>query len=305
MVVSNFLTLATALVVALVLIPLLRLTLAPLWGGTRLGPRAGAAAQAGALAVFVAVAALLPMGGDGIAVAWSDARLGLGLVLAAGLLLVAMTEDYRRLGLVARLALQACFALTATLVGLRPSGVEPALLSCLTGTVLLVVCANAFRGLDATDGLAAGTACIVAAFLAVAANWLGAHEWTDLNLGLCGALLGLVAFDLAGGRFKASLGEAGCLFVGFLVGASLLRFSAAAIPGTRPALALVLALPVLEWIMSARRAKRGVSSENASAHHIYDLLLHLGLGRRQALILCWTAAGVSGLAMLRFLRLLG
>jgi len=308
-------TFGTALLVALVLIPLFHLLLAPFWGpcgiAVRTGFRSGlaspsgVASRAGGVGVFLAVVALVPTGGDGIAVNCGDTRLALGMLLAAGLLVVGMTEDYRRLGSGARLATQGAFALTAACAGLQPAGVASTFLACLAGAVILVAAANALRGLDTVDGLAAGTGALAAAFLALIAHRLGAPECCDLNLGLSGALLTLLGFNLSRSRFKVFLGEGGCLAVGFLLGVSLLLLSAPAPPATRSALGLVLLLPLADGLVTlGRHLRRGQPQGRESRDHLHDILLDCGLGWRQTLILLWGAALVAGLATLRLLHLL-
>lgn len=299
---SDLLTFGTALAVALALIPLFRLALIPL---TRGGPAATSRvtrARIGSLSVFIAVAILLPMGGDGLAVRWSDARLALGMLLAAGLMVVGMTKDYRALEHRPRLALQAAFGFTATLVGLRPAGIAPDIVACGIGAAMLVGCSNALRFVDAQAGLAAAGAAITAAFLALAAHLLGVHEWCDLNLGLSGALLALLAFNQFGGRFKVDLGESGCLCVGFLFGLTLIRLSSAALPGTRPALALFVALPIIEALFTAGRHH---FARPRNIEHLYDLLFALGLSKLQALILFSAVTAVTSIAALRLLHLVG
>jgi UDP-GlcNAc:undecaprenyl-phosphate GlcNAc-1-phosphate transferase len=304
--ISNLFTFVTALGVALLLIPLFRLALIPLSRhGTMQLPH-DVAARIGSIAVFLAVAMLLPMGGDGLAVRFADGRLALGLLLAAGMLVTGMTSEYRRLEPLQRLFLQGAFACTATLVGLRPSGVAPEFIACCTGVAILVVCSNAPRVLDDCDGLAAGCGAILAAFLALAAHRLGVLEWCDLNLGLCGALLALTGFSLSHGRFKVCLGDSGCLCLGFMLGLTLLRLSAAAVPGTRLALAFCLGVPLLETLYSLARRTTLRDIFRLDAHeHLHDRLCAAGLTPRQTLVLYWAATALTGLATLRGLHLIG
>jgi hypothetical protein len=291
--ISGLLTVATALGVALVLVPLLCLAFAPPGRGGGPALRRDTAARIGSSSVFLAVAVLVPMGGDGLAVRWSDARLGLGLLLAAGLLVVSMTGEYRRLDRRQRLLLQGGFAFTATLLGLQPAGVTPPVVACGIGTLLLLGCCNATVALRGPDGFAAGALSVSAAFLALAAALLGVPEWSDLNLGLCGALVALAGFQLGSSRFKVDLGDSGHLCVGFLIGLSLLRLSAAAAPGTRLALVLFLALPIVD-----------IALARACRPSIYALLHARGLTAARTVLLLWLLTAVTDLAAIRLLHLI-
>ncbi|MFQ5600021.1 MAG: hypothetical protein ACE5G2_05655 [Candidatus Krumholzibacteriia bacterium] len=299
------LTTLTALIVATILIPLLRVVLAPLLGVEPQPITNRLPAAAGSASVLLAVVALIPMGGDGLVVAVGNSRLALGMLLALGLLVLGTTRSYRRLEARQRLWLQAGFAVMATLVGLLPSGVSPAPVAHATGVLILLVSMNTLGHLDSLDGLAAGSAALATAFLALIAQGLGAPEWSDLNLGLCGALLALLAFNLAGGRFRAELGAGGGLAVGFLLGVSLLALSEQAVPGSRPFLALPLALPFMNLLVVVLgRGASGRPFDDDRRDRIHELLLDFGLTSRQVLALSWTLSATTGLAALRLLDLL-
>lgn len=301
---SGLLTWATALAVALVLLPTFRAAfVSPRFGGV-LRLRRDASTRAGVAGILLAVLCLLPMGGDGLVVGWTDARLAIGLLLSAGLAVLALSRDYKNLDRRRHLAIQTLFALTATAVGLRPAGVTPDVVACGVGALLLVASANALRTLDSCEGLAAGTAAVVAACFAVVAEHASLPEWRDLSLALCGALLALLPFDCRRGPHRVALGEAGCLVVGFLLGLILLRLSAGVAPGTRAGLGLSYALPLLHGVWMAARAlwpEHWVDRPE----HFFELLLDAGIPVWRMRILLWLATAVLALGSLRWLHVIG
>ena len=146
-------TIITALLVAIVLIPVLRLVFTPDPGNGNVQPPTGkrrrgrsraaqspaappplvdpeeasrrAGSMAGGLGVLFAVAALVPMGGDGFLLRIVEPRLAMAMLLALGLMLLGMTQSYQNLGGRQRLWLQLAFASTAAVIGLIPAGIRP------------------------------------------------------------------------------------------------------------------------------------------------------------------------------------
>lgn len=300
---SSLLTWATALGVAMVLLPACRAVFVSARIGGALRLRRNASTRAGVLGILLAVLCLLPMGGDGFVVDWGDARLAVGLLLATALAIVALSRDYRALDMRRRLALQGLFAVTAVCTGLQPAGVSPPIVACGVGALLVVACANALRTLDGLEGLAPGTAAIVAACFAVVAEHAGLPEWRDLSLALCGALLALLPFSCTRGPHRIALGDPGCLVVGFLLGLVLLRVSGGVAPGTRHALGIPWALPALHAAWLAARALWPQRLARSS-ERFYEVLLDAGIPAWRSRFLLWLATAVLSLLSLRLLHVL-
>jgi UDP-N-acetylmuramyl pentapeptide phosphotransferase/UDP-N-acetylglucosamine-1-phosphate transferase len=292
-------TLVTALALTIVCIPALRIVLHSLRLDTLWSLRRGSALAAGGLGVFLAVTLLLPMGGDGLVIPWSDAQVGVVLLLAAGLLVAGTRESWVQVPWKQRWLLQVVFAIAAAHSGARLGGCHSRLVAEVAGVAVLLVATHAITLLDTLDGLAAGCGAILASCLGVAAVCVNAPEWSDLALGLTGALVALLGFDLGAHRFKTQLGPGGARCVGFLFGATLLHLSQFLPPETRPSLALPLALPLLEAMVRCAHALWP-----RSAAHLSSALAAAGITHLKILILLWTATALSGLAMLRFTNLL-
>jgi len=324
-------TIATALLVAVVLIPVLRLVFTPSPAGADVPARPGkrrtlqrsgleessdplqadslhAGAMAGGLGVLLAVAALVPMGGDGFLLDIIEPRLAVAMALALGLLLVGMTRTYERLDGRQRLWLQLGFAITASVAGLVPAGVRPDWIAHVLGAVFLVACMNSLHGLDSADGLSTVVGAIAAAVMAFVASTSGSPNWGDLNLGLCGALLALLAYNMTHGRLRAELGPGGTLSVGFLLGASILRLGEQAAPPDRLWLMLPLTLPLLNLatILLVRHIRnRPLDAGSPSrTDHLHLQLLRAGLTVSQVFILYTTASTIAALVSLQALGLI-
>ena len=325
-------TIATSLLVAVVLIPVLRLIFTPTpvvaeipdrpskgRALRRARPEDGsptnfetdslrAGAMAGGLGVLLSVAVLVPVGGDGFLLNIVEPRLAIAMLLALGLLLVGMTRTYQRWNGRQRFWLQLAFAATASVAGLIPSGVRPEGFAYVIGALFLVASMNALRALDSAEGLASLIGAITASVMALVASSSGTQAWGDLNLGLCGALLALLAYNLTHGRFRAELGTGGTLAVGFLLGASMLRLGEQTVPTDRVWLALPMAIPLLNlaFVLLARHIhNRPLDIECPTARdHLHHQLLRAGLTVPQVAILFATTTGLTALVSLQFLGLL-
>lgn len=300
---SSLATFGAGLASTLLLVPALRVAIASARRPAAARRRRRVVPAVGGSSVMLGVLLLVPMGGDGLFVAWSDARLGAGLCLAVGLFVLACTPAYRALPGWQRVLLHGLFALGAVAAGLRPAGSCSELAAFGIGAAWIVGCTHALGAFARVDGLAAGCGAIAATFVAVASLLLGAPDWGDLDLGLAGALLALLAYELSGGRFRATLGEAGSLGVGFLLGLACLRLAESVHPAARPAFALLLAPPALELALQLAHRFRP-RHDAAPELHLHAAFCRLGLSPFRATVLLWSASAVSGLAALRLLGLL-
>jgi UDP-N-acetylmuramyl pentapeptide phosphotransferase/UDP-N-acetylglucosamine-1-phosphate transferase len=264
--------------------------------------------MSGGLGVLLAVAVLVPVGGDGFLLPIVESRLAIAMAIALGLLLVGMTRTYQRLNGRQRFWLQLAFATTAAIAGLIPSGVRPDGMAHVLGALFLVVSMNALRSFDSADGLASVIGAITAAVLALVASSSGAQAWGDLNLGLCGALMALLAYNVTHGRFRAELGTGGTLAVGFLLGASMLRLGEQTVPNDRVWLALPMALPLLNLacVLVLRHIRnRPLDIEcHITRDHLHHQLRRVGLSTPQVVILVVTTTALMALVSLQFLGLL-
>ncbi len=198
------------------------------------GKRRRRGPSAGTVVVFATVAGAL-----GLAPPSGTALRLVGVAILLGAVgVVADRRSRRPLRPALRVGAEAAAAAAAVLLGLETgvTGTTATNLALVVGFVVAVV--ESLRLLDAAPRAAAVVAIPgVAAIAAIAAD-TGHYGVTTIALALAGGLVGLVA---AGTRQAFWLGEAGCLFSGFLLATLLVAVS----PATPAPLSLVVLLPVV------------------------------------------------------------
>jgi UDP-GlcNAc:undecaprenyl-phosphate GlcNAc-1-phosphate transferase len=241
-------------------------------------------------------------------------RVGLLALLAGGglMVLVGLVDDVRGLRWSSKLGLQMVAALVlygggwrVLSLGLPGVGVVEVghwSLALTVGWVVFVT--NAVNLIDGLDGLACGVALVAS----LAATWLlGSSSGPErvVAVSLAGALLGFLWFNI--NPALIFMGDAGSLFVGFLLAAVTLRVGQHGSPETFPLVpAMLVAVPFADTsyaiVRRALGAARGTRSivqflKQARARlfapdhgHIHHLLIQLGLSPRQAVGLLWGAA---------------
>ncbi len=232
-----------------------------------------------------------------------DARPLLGLTCAAvPVLALGVLDDRHGVGPWAKLAVQACAALTLTVFGYgvplltNPFG-EPFVTGALSLplTVLwVVVLTNAVNLIDGLDGLAAGVVGI-----ACAALWATARSHGDFYVMFIAALLlGACGGFLWWNRPPARvfMGDTGSQFLGLTLAAlSLLenRKGTAALTLLLPIVAL--GVPIADSALAlVRRLVRGQHVFRGDAGHIHHRLLDAGLSPRAALAVLWGLSTMFG-----------
>jgi UDP-GlcNAc:undecaprenyl-phosphate GlcNAc-1-phosphate transferase len=246
----------------------------------------------------------------------------IGVLIGSSLLLVVgMLDDIRGVPALSKLAFQMLAAVVLYQWGWRVEHLGlPGLGSWTVGVLSLpltvvwvVAVTNAFNLIDGLDGLAAGIALVAAvAICALAAP--GHPIVTLLAAALIGALAGFMWFNLSPALIF--MGDAGSLFVGFVVAALTLRAGTLGPDGTFPLVpALVVAVPLLDTGIAILRRARGPRPKSMSGlafvrdalrrvfvpdgQHVHHRLILAGLSTRQAVAALWllalafAAAGVT------------
>ena len=199
---------------------------------------------------------------------------------AAALGAVGLIDDDRSLHASVRLGAQAAAAALVLTVGVRVHVTEILVLDVLLTIVWIVGITNALNLLDNMDGLASGVAAAASGGVFVLAAISGQEDIARLAAGTCGASLAFLAYN----KRPASIfmGDAGSLFLGFLLSVSVLGVDPALNP---PAAYLVplllLALPVADTAMViTARLRRGRPITEGGRDHISHRLVarHMGPG---------------------------
>lgn len=246
----------------------------------------------GGVAIYVAVVATVALGIERYELSELLGILaGATLVAASGL-----WDDRFQLGVVAKLAIQG-----AAVVVVSASGVRTALpmsfgWAFAVSIVWVLGITNAFNLVDNLDGLCSGVGAVASlSFLVLA--WLNGQY---LVAGFAAALLGACLGFFVHNRSPASIfmGDAGSLFIGFLMAALglKLRSRTGAPWGAGLAPILVLGVPIFDTLLvSFSRLRRGLNpATSPGTDHLSHRLLRLGFTRRGAAGAHYVATAVLG-----------
>jgi UDP-GlcNAc:undecaprenyl-phosphate/decaprenyl-phosphate GlcNAc-1-phosphate transferase len=293
------LTLAAALVAALVITPVVRrlahqFNLLDHPGEHRKVhrvpvPRLGGVAMVMAFAVGVALATIGT--GDLDAAGLRPNRAPAILAGVALLLVLGIVDDTRGMRAVVKLVVQVAAAVVAAALGLTierlhlPWGVlELGALSLPLTLAWIVGVINAVNLIDGLDGLASGVVLTVLGAFGV----LAAVDGPDPTLYIVAATVGAAAGFLAYNLHPASIimGDTGSMFLGFVVaaiGISLTQDGSQPVAPWVPAVAL--GVPILDTLWAiVRRTARGAAFYVADRGHIHHQLLRVGFSQRDAML---------------------
>jgi UDP-GlcNAc:undecaprenyl-phosphate/decaprenyl-phosphate GlcNAc-1-phosphate transferase len=165
-------------------------------------------------------------------------------------------------------------------------------------TVVGVVGAiNAMNMADGMDGLAGGLALVAVIALAGFA-WLGGlNAELSLLLILAGALVGFLFYNARTpwrSRAGVFMGDAGSMFLGFLLAWFMVRLTQGDTAPMTPVVALwIFALPLIDTLtVMSRRMLEGRSPFKPDRQHLHHILLLVGFSVPQAGAIMLTVAGV-------------
>ena len=169
----------------------------------------------------------------------------------------------------------------------------------LFGVLWLVAVVNAYNFMDGIDGIVGGTAILNALFLAALVGPLAQAVGGAGLAALGAATAGFLVWNLSPARIF--LGDSGSHFVGFYLGAVALYTEPIGGSGyVAFAVAAVVFTPFLfdTALTLARRTRAGKNVFDAHREHIYQRITPDPAKHRQASIVYYALAAVSGLAAL-------
>lgn len=214
------------------------------------------------------------------------------LMIAAGLLLglVGLADDVRPLPRTLRLTAQIAVAIAAYIYGFGVSTTAHDWIDISLTILWIVGITNAFNLLDNMDGVSAGLAGIAALTFAAMGLLNDLPILPTIAASLSGAALGFLKHNRH--PAKVFMGDAGSLFLGFLVGllAMRLRFDAPR-EVTFLVPVVVLGIPILDTalvVFSRLRHQRPVFL--GGRDHIAHRLVMTGLSTRTAVYLMYLTA---------------
>lgn len=219
------------------------------------------------------------------------------VILGAALFVggVGLVDDWRTLQPAPRLASQivASTALWMAGVQLTPFGWAP--LDFAATVFVVVAVTNSLNLLDNMDGMVPGTAAIAAAFFFAVAFWQGQILVALLGATLAGACLGFLPYNL--GPARIFLGDAGTLFIGFILATIAIKIDLPGYPFiTRAAVPwLILAVPLFDTsLVVFSRLRGGRPVFQGATDHSSHRIVALGATTRQAAVITYLVAAFAG-----------
>ena len=157
---------------------------------------------------------------------------------------------------------------------------------------------NAFNIIDIMDGLSSGVAAIACAFLFIVAVSSGQTGVAIMILALMGALLGFLRYNFQPAQIY--LGDAGSLFIGFMLGAlGMVGIYATANPVAVLAPILILGIPIFDTLfVMIVRWKRGLNPLKGSPDHFALRLRRWRLTVAETVLLSYSFSFLLGVVAL-------
>jgi UDP-GlcNAc:undecaprenyl-phosphate GlcNAc-1-phosphate transferase len=160
----------------------------------------------------------------------------------------------------------------------------------------LIGMTNAFNIIDIMDGLSSGVGAVACLFLCLVALSSGQMGVAHMTLALMGALLGFLRYNYQPAGIY--LGDAGSLFIGFMLGAlGMIGIYARNNPVAVLAPVLILGVPIFDTIfVMIVRWMRGANPLRGSPDHFALRLRKWRLTVRQTVGLCYLVSLILGTA---------
>lgn len=245
------------------------------------------------------------LGGAGIALATlvalavfgPDDRSILVIAICAALAFaLGLLDDFRHLAPTTKLVGQVLVASTLAFGGVHAEIVSFAPLAFVMTVFWVIAIMNALNLLDNMDGLAGGVAAIAAIVLGLTA--LPENPAAAAVAAVAaGAAMGFVVHNFSPAR--VFMGDAGSLFLGFLLAATALLHTASGAANLGLAVLgpiAVLALPIFDTaLVTATRRAAGVPVSQGGRDHASHRLAALGLSDRAAVLVLYSIAAALAL----------
>lgn len=248
--------------------------------------------------VVIVAGVLLP---TVVAVGGGGPRLRILLVAAAAVALLGLADDLRPLPPYPRLAVEGLAAAAVVGAGGRVT-VFGGPLDYVLPVLWVVVITNSFNLLDNMDGAAAGVACVTGAALSVPAAMVGERGVALLLVALSCGCAGFLPHNWTPARIF--MGDAGSLFIGFVISASALLVFAR--PGRDASVAgpllVTFVATVDTCVVLVSRYRAGRPLMLGGTDHVAHRLRRLGLSTWQVALALSGTAAVTCLAVIPVVR---
>ncbi len=205
-------------------------------------------------------------------------------------------DDWRTLRPAVKLAGQLIPIAILILTGVRVEFLRNSFLNVLVTAAWIVGITNAVNFLDNMDGLSGGVAAIASAWFLALSLLNGQFLVAPFAAALLGASLGFLVYNFNPARIF--MGDAGSLFLGFMLAAVGLKLRFPAHPDTITWMipVLVLGVPVLDMtLVTLARLRRGVNPwTTAGKDHLSHRLVKMGMSYRRAVLTIYALCVLCG-----------
>jgi UDP-GlcNAc:undecaprenyl-phosphate GlcNAc-1-phosphate transferase len=241
------------------------------------------------------------LGPTAVAMGGGDMRLRIVLVAAAAVALLGLVDDLRPLSPSVRLVVEV-LAASAVVAGGGHVKIFGNWLDYVVPVLWIVVITNSFNLLDNMDGAAAGVACVTAAALSLPAVMVGQRSAVVLLLALACGCAGFLPHNWTPARIF--MGDAGSLFIGFVIAAStLLVFAPSAHHASLAGPLMVTFVATVDTcVVMVSRHRAGRPLLLGGTDHVSHRLRRLGFSTWQVALALSGTAAVTCLAVIPVVR---
>jgi UDP-GlcNAc:undecaprenyl-phosphate GlcNAc-1-phosphate transferase len=224
----------------------------------------------------------------------------LGVMLATTIVaLVGLWDDYRPLPAWAKLAGQLAGVAVLIVFGIQVQLPIPQPLNIALTFLWMLGITNAINFLDNMDGLSAGIAAVIAAFILFLGLVNDQFLVAALAAALLGSCLGFLRYNFP--PAKIFMGDVGSLFLGFLLAVLglQLRFPENSAFVTWMVPVFLFGLPIFDMtLVVLSRLRRGISPATAGKDHTSHRLVRLGYNTRESVLILYLVSGILGMMAL-------
>ena len=256
----------------------------------------------GGVAIYVGATITLLLGGVGARVflkGWANLGELAGILSGATLMgAIGLWDDRVRLSWPVKLLVQSVAVVLPLLSGVAVRLPLPPLLNIALTVIWILYITNAINFADNMDGVAAGISTVTAAFFTLIAAMNGQYLVSALGAAVMGASLGFLAYNLPLPRASIFMGDAGALFLGFMLAilGIKVRFPGNVSFVTWMVPLLVLGVPLFDPVLVfVSRFRRRVSLMQGGVDHLSHRLNRMGLGPLGATLALDLVAGGLGM----------
>ncbi len=210
------------------------------------------------------------------------------------LLIIGAVDDRKDIKASFKLAIQFICSLIIAMAGYKLTSLHgilgiydlPVVAQYILSIILITGVINAFNLMDGIDGLAGSLMLIGFIILGFISVFIGQEFYAMLAFIISGSLVGFLKYNVFGGEKKIFMGDAGSLFLGFLmIGIALDLINIAShqwigdnVIWLLPLIIAIFIIPVADSLrVYYTRIKNGNSPFKADRTHIHHLFLELGL----------------------------